>query len=351
MNSQKPTIALFRTGGIGDIILSTVSINIIRDLMPHAEIIWFGREPTISLLKNAYPDLRVFAIDSENSYKKNLSIIRQSTVKLDAIIDLQHSARTYILCRLAASRFKCSYTSWNKYSIERMLLVIQSRLCGRQLKFDLLSRELPNRFEAMALCTMRGLAKMGIQNQDGKKYVPRFESLVEEKDMSCMCICLGAKFLTKALPIQKIKDVVELVIGMKTIRTIHLLGEENQQELADELIATFNIRIELKNFCGTTTLLEAAQILARCAFCVGNDSGLSHLSEAVNTPVLTFFGPTHQKFGYRPFLKRSQTLSVDLGCRPCNKNGDIVCRYGDHACSSQISQSQISTLLSAIYEA
>ena len=47
-------IAIFRTGGIGDVILSTISINIIKDIVPEAKIIWFGREPTNALIKSVF---------------------------------------------------------------------------------------------------------------------------------------------------------------------------------------------------------------------------------------------------------------------------------------------------------
>jgi heptosyltransferase II len=72
---------------------------------------------------------------------------------------------------------------------------------------------------------------------------------------------------------------------------------------------------------------------------------LAHLSEAVRTPVLMFFGPTHQKFGYRPHHENSRVLAADISCRPCHKSGDTKCRYGDYACSSLISEAKIARLI------
>ena len=345
------TIAIFRTGGIGDVILSTVSINIIKDTLPLAKIIWFGREPSNSLIKNIFRDVEVFEISSKNSYLQNLQLIKNSTGKIDAIIDLQHSARTIILGRLTALRNGCHYTSWNKYSIERSLLVIQSYLRGRTFNFDFLKKELPNRFEAMSDCTKKALLKIQTHPKDNKNYTPSFATLSATKANDTVTICLGAKFLTKALPLTKVENIVQLLLLNSSVKNIIFIGEENQRKNADDLVKRFYSAVNFHNLCGATTLTEAANILSKSKFAIVNDSGLAHLSEAVNTPVITFFGPTHQKFGYRPFLNNSRTLSVELGCRPCNKNGNVKCRYKDHACSSLIDQTHLVSLISEMADA
>jgi ADP-heptose:LPS heptosyltransferase len=342
------TIAIFRTGGIGDVILSTISINIIQEQLPGAAIIWFGRVPATSLIKDAFPTIQVCELASGNSYSENWSIIKNAAQKIDAVIDLQHSARTIMLGRFASFHFNCSYTSWNKYSIERSLLVLQSRIKGRKLRFDLFKKALPNRYEAMAKCTLRALEKTGTNPSNSKIYTPAFYAYHAKADKNKIAICLGAKFAAKSFPVAQIEKIIEQLISKKAATTIYLLGEENQKIHAEGLLQKFSADIQLLNLCGQTTLQEAAGILSRCKFSIANDSGLAHLSEAVNTPVLMFFGPTHQKFGYRPHMKNSRTLSVDLGCRPCNKNGDVVCRYNDHACSSLIDGKQLSTHLTAM---
>ena len=202
------TIAIFRTGGIGDVILSTVSINIIKDKLPDANIIWFGRESTNSLIKEVFSDVDIYEIASENSYSKNLSLIKSSAKNIDAIIDLQNSARTIILGRWAAIHFKCSYTTWNKYSIERSVLVIQSLIRGRKLKFDLFKKELPNRYEAMALCTVNALNKLGTGKVNYQGQRPNFPFYSANEQSTSVAIGLGAKFQTKGLPLTQLEKVL-----------------------------------------------------------------------------------------------------------------------------------------------
>lgn len=344
------TISIIRTGGIGDVILSIVSINIIKDKLPNSEILWFGREPTASLIKNAFPDIKIFEISSDNSYSENLRVLKKSSKKMDVIIDLQHSARSIILGRLAAFHFNCKYHTWNKYSLERSALVLQSAIRGRKFNFDLFKKELPNRYEAMTACTLKALKEFTKNGSKEKKYVPCFNSLLSEKNTETVSVCLGAKFQAKILPIPQIEKIIREIITNKKIKTIYFLGKEDQKENAEKLIKLFSPEIEMFNRCGSTTLTEAAKILSKSRFAIANDSGLAHLSETVNTPVLVFFGPTHPKFGYRPFLKNSRMLFVDLSCRPCNKNGDVKCRYKDHACSASIGDLDLINHLSLMHE-
>lgn len=341
------TIAIFRTGGIGDVILSTVSIRIVNEYLPNAKIIWFGRAETNDLIKSVFPNIDTYEISGNKSYIENFSIIKNSTEKIHGIIDLQHSARTVILGRLSSQYFKCKYTSWNKYSIARSLLVLQSKIRGRKFQFDLLKRELPNRYQAMANCTFAALKKLNLSCNNKRDFTPKLNTVGYQKE-NAIAICLGAKFSAKILPIDKIEQLVEHAIKDNEVKNIYLIGDENQKINAALLISAFGTKINIRDLTGLTTLTHAAEVLQKCKFAIANDSALAHLSEAVGTRVLMFFGSTHQKFGYRPYLKGSKILAVDIGCRPCNKNGDTKCRYNDFACSSLLTNESMIHLLTEV---
>ncbi len=83
-------------------------------------------------------------------------------------------------------------------------------------------------------------------------------------------------------------------------------------------------------------LPDVAGELAACRAVATNDSGLLHLSEAVGTPVVAFFGPTVRAFGYYPRLPGSRVLERALDCRPCSRNGKRPCHRGDLACLAPI---------------
>jgi heptosyltransferase-2 len=98
------------------------------------------------------------------------------------------------------------------------------------------------------------------------------------------------------------------------------------------------------------SLTEVAILLSECSHLVTNDSGLLHVSEAVGTPVLAFFGPTVREFGYYPVLDGSRVLERPLDCRPCSRNGKRPCHRADLACLRDIPPQEAYAVLEAMEE-
>lgn len=84
------------------------------------------------------------------------------------------------------------------------------------------------------------------------------------------------------------------------------------------------------------SLTEVADRLASCSRVLTNDSGLLHVAEAVQSPVLALFGPTVRQWGFYPRLPDSEVLEGSIDCRPCSRNGKRECHRGDLACLRRI---------------
>ncbi len=76
----------------------------------------------------------------------------------------------------------------------------------------------------------------------------------------------------------------------------------------------------------------SAAVIARAAAAVTNDSLALHLTQAVGTPVVALFGPTHPRYGFGPRGPRDVALGVELACRPCSPHGAARCPLEHHAC-------------------
>lgn len=77
--------------------------------------------------------------------------------------------------------------------------------------------------------------------------------------------------------------------------------------------------------------VELAAVFARARLTVSNDSGPMHLSAAVGTPVVAFFGPTDPG-RTSPSGAPSRVLDRYVFCSPCFR---AVCPYG-HECMKEI---------------
>lgn len=93
-----------------------------------------------------------------------------------------------------------------------------------------------------------------------------------------------------------------------------LLGSQNEMEL------TNYVRKKMKHTpivaAGKTTVKQAAAIIERCRLFICSDSGLMHVSAAVNTPVVAIYGPTDYHRTH-PYGNGHIVIRKNLSCSPC----------------------------------
>lgn len=80
---------------------------------------------------------------------------------------------------------------------------------------------------------------------------------------------------------------------------IAVFGAENERELARPVIEALAGE-RLIDLVGGIDLATAAACLGRCAFYIGNDSGLMHMAAAAGAPTLGLFGPSRDEI-YAPW--------------------------------------------------
>jgi ADP-heptose:LPS heptosyltransferase len=78
----------------------------------------------------------------------------------------------------------------------------------------------------------------------------------------------------------------------------------------------------VRNFAGQLSLQGSSALLQLSRIVVSGDTGLLHVADQLGKPTLALIGPT--AFGY-PAQKTSETIEVDLPCKPCSKDGRGAC--------------------------
>lgn len=120
---------------------------------------------------------------------------------------------------------------------------------------------------------------------------------------------------------------------------IFVMGGPGEEELSERVAAQISGSISL---AGKTKIIESAQLIARAALVIGNDSASTHLAAVCETPLIAVFGPTVLEFGYRPWSAQSYVVQRDgLACRPCGKHGHKVCPIKTHECMKSISAEDV----------
>jgi ADP-heptose:LPS heptosyltransferase len=109
----------------------------------------------------------------------------------------------------------------------------------------------------------------------------------------------------KQWPAERFAAVVDRLTGPGGVLAgarLAVFGASAEREAVAELLARPNV----VDLVGTTTLAEAYACLGRCAFYLGNDSGLMHMAAAAGIPTLGLFGPSSEVF-YGPWGAKTAT--------------------------------------------
>ncbi|MDR2301018.1 MAG: lipopolysaccharide heptosyltransferase II, partial [Deltaproteobacteria bacterium] len=110
-----------------------------------------------------------------------------------------------------------------------------------------------------------------------------------------------------------------------------------------EVAAAQEVELKLKggptvlNLAGKTTIKQLIAVLARCHLTVSNDSGLMHLSGALDVPVVGVFGPTNP-IKTAPLAMRQAVLRHSSSCSPCRHRD---CPMEEQSCFSRLSPNEV----------
>jgi ADP-heptose:LPS heptosyltransferase len=346
------SIGIIRTSSIGDVVLATACLEMARSF--DVRVNWFGREPTLSLIKAAYPKYNFFNLPDVVNLKQ---LKEYSLLKMDACVDLQGNIRSKSFTRRLASESIPIFTA-GKNRTARLKLVGKSYVRGRLLPLKPEDLQPPLRqYEAMLQAFAEALVALGFSRKEVVNAQlnsrPNLEALAKSDVSSAwsqelgfgrwIALAPGAAYQLKQAPrevwIELINSIKMSVPNMGQDVGLVLVGGPGDRKISLDVVDSLSWSGPLLNLVGKLSLQETAFVLSKSKFLLTNDSGLLHISEAVGSPVIALFGPTSEGFGFAPWKSESAVISGLLGCRPCSRHGDTICRYGDKLCFEVVPQS------------
>ncbi|MCL5409047.1 MAG: glycosyltransferase family 9 protein [Candidatus Omnitrophica bacterium] len=96
---------------------------------------------------------------------------------------------------------------------------------------------------------------------------------------------------------------------------IIITGNKLEKSLGEDIKIGINNK-NVFNLAGETTIGELAAILKMADVLITNDTGTLHLASAVRCPVVVIFGPSNP-YRYGPIGTKNYVLHADIDCFPC----------------------------------
>ncbi len=313
-------ILVIRFSSMGDIIYTTPVVRCLKKQLPAAEI-HFLTKPAFQYIYDNNP-----YIDQLLLLKPDLSdTIREIKAgQYDYIIDLHNNLRTALI----KIRTGIPSSTYKKQAIRKWLSL--------KLNLKLVPPvHLVDRY-------MKTVAFLGVKNDEQPidyyiKANYQLDKLLPASHRdNYTAFIIGAAHFTKRMPNEKI-----ISICRELNSPVVLLGGNDVKANGDSIATALGGKIY--NACGITSLDESVFLVSKAANIIGFDTGLTHIAEAFNRPIVSIWGgTTPELLGVQPYkVKQVLVAGIELPCRPCSKFGLPRCPLGHFKCMNDISEKEI----------
>ena len=338
-------ILMVRFSSMGDVVLQTATINWLKSLYGEEVKLSFVTSQEFVSLIDSHPGLhRVIGFNRRKGEKwkdliKKIDALDEE-MPIDLIMDLHATLRSW---RLKLSFWTVPALTVDKRRWERFLLtkikipflkkLIDKKVFGLETQVERIIKDFADLFQDKQALRRTISSRAGANHELTSLPAP------ENVDLPTPYIVLApsASFFYKRWPVQMFVDLAQRILNETSYHVVILAGPE------DSFCEAFNVisSDRFHNLQGKTSLRVSMNILAKTKLCIGNDSGMNHITEAYGVPVVTIFGPTDPLFGFAPHGNKSRTISKDVWCKPCSTTGKTKCFRDKHYCMLEISVNEV----------
>jgi heptosyltransferase-2 len=338
---------IIRFSSIGDIVLSTPLLRVLRAKYPDGQIDYVTKKEYSELVRSNHN----LNVTHEYEASTGLEGLKELNEKLKAegythVIDIHNSIRSRILrTRLGARHL---YTL-NKRVVERTMLVK-------------LKKNVYKEVVSVAAGYLKKAADLGVTN-DGEGlelHIPddilfgvsgKIACLKLNRFEKILGICPGAKHWTKRWPPERFSKLA-VQFCREYDGAVMVLGGPQDEELCGSITSTVGEEIGTErvfDLSGGLSLLETAAAMEFCEAILTNDTGLMHIAVAMKKRTVALFGSTVREFGFFPLSKESVVLErPGLYCRPCSHIGRRACPEKHFKCMSEIETDEVAAAVSSL---
>ncbi len=327
-------ILILRFSSMGDILLATPVLDILKKKFPECEIDWVVSKKFEETLSTNPLINKLFIFKDTSGLKKIRKDIRRTTY--DLVFDLHINSGTKYL-----TRFMKNVHRYDKRVFDRFMLVWFKK------KYREITPVTQMYFRALEKAGIETPAfwklKFGLYKETELQTVKMYGL----HNLNYIALVPGASYYTKKWPKEYFRELVRKISDSSDIkRRIIILGRGREEEEAGKFIADEN-RSLCTDLTGKLSLQETAAVLKFADVVVTNDNGPMHLAECFDKKILAVFGSTTEEFGFFPYSTNYKVIEADgLNCRPCTHFGRKTCPKGHFRCMTDITPDQVMNKIS-----
>lgn len=338
-------ILIIRFSALGDVAMTVPVVYSLAESYPDLEITFLSNERLSAFFDEAPVNIRFMGVDLKKDYAglSGLNRLYQelNERQFDYVADLHDVLRSkYLRLRFWLSGVKTAHI--NKGRKEKKELVRRKNKVKVQLKTSF--ARYADVFSGIGFPV--NIAFSSIFSEKGRTLPSAITDITGGKDdKKWIGIAPLAKHLEKTYPTVLMQQVIKELATRNDSRVI-LFGGKDDSVLFSKWKQAFPSICAVN---GKLTLSDELRLINSLDVMVSMDSANMHFASLVNTPVISIWGATHPFAGFLGWNQSlSNTVQVDLFCRPCSVFGNKKCYRGDWACMNTILPANVVTAIDRV---
>jgi heptosyltransferase-2 len=339
MHTPSKTLVI-RFSSIGDIILSTPLLRVLRATFPKSQIDYLTRSDYAELVQHN-PNINVVHRYDVREGFDGLRKLKQQlrAEQYDTVVDIHGSLRSrFLRAGLGAERV----FTIDKRKHERFMLVRLKKNLYKEI-VSVADRYIEPLRAVGVVSDQRG-PELHIPDKVLWGVARKLSTLRLNQYERTLGLCPTSRHFTKRWPEDRFAAV-----GARFAREydgkVFIFGGPDDVPLTSALAAQINAQTgtgRATDFSGELSLLETAAAMEYCDVIVSNDSGLMHMATAMGKKLVAIFGSTVREFGFFPYGKESIVVEREgLACRPCSHIGRPSCPEEHFRCMRDIDVNRV----------
>ena len=334
-------VLIIRFSSFGDIFQALVVPAELRRQWKMEHLAWLTRADFADLLRGQDQLDEVIAFDRRSSLGDLIKLAWKLGARFDTVYDAHSNLRSLIVRMTIRARWLLTARFKNR-------IYVRSKERNRRfLFFRLRLNSLPSPYKGAEsyLWPLFGTVTRTLDEIAWRpsKLNATFASWQAASTGPIVALAPSAAWPNKRWPTERWSELTKRLIASRSDLRFALLGGPDDgflNKIADELGEE-----RVFNGVGRLTLTESASLLSGCQLLIANDTGLLHVADRLQMPLIAIIGPT--AFGYPsgPHAKVAEVPRRELSCKPCSKDGRDACRNREKLkCLNEVSVAQVTKL-------
>jgi lipopolysaccharide heptosyltransferase III len=308
--SKVRRVLLIRLRSIGDTVLSTPSLFALRRFLPDAEIDILV-EDWVAPVVDGHPHADNVVVLERGGMISRARLARQiRSTGYDVVYNLHGGTTATFLTRATGARHRVGLKTYQYAQLHNHQAPSPLLLWGQQ-KTHSVEQQLALLGWTGVPVTDRPRTHLAVTPEAAATVNQQLaEAGLEDRKIALLHP--AAAFATKQWATEKFARVAES-LAERGFAPVAIAGP-NEHAILESLIDQASIRIVSLDL----SLPEVVALAARSQVFVGNDSGIAHIANAVETPSVVIFGSSNVAH-WRPWNKTAAEVVLEaMPCQPCH---------------------------------